>query len=161
MTDTTIAWLGAVGTVAQVVVAVVALYLAYRANRLNKDALFMERMVAELFEIVTLARRVKGLYARMFDPFEDVEEKVAARSAWLKAREEIDERLAEIQCMFSEVSVAAKAWEVLAGNEDTHIMSDALTIAKKDSVVEVTQRYAREHDVFVQEVGKLMRTLRR
>ena len=162
MTESTIpTWLGAIGSLAQVVTAVVALYLVYRSNRLNKDAPFLQRIVTELFEIVMVARRVKALYVRMFDPFNNSAEKVAARSEWLKAREEVDERLSEIHCMFSEVDVARKAWEEVSATEDTHVMSDALRIAKRESIDDAKQKYCREHDGFVEEVGKLMRTLRR
>lgn len=162
MTEGTVpAWLGPVGSVAQIILAIVAVYLAYTANKLNKESLFMQRILVELFEIVTLARKVKGLYVRMFDPFDSVRDKYAARSEWLKAREEVEERLAEIKCMFSELGVAEKAWQRVADTEDSHVNGDALKIPDKGSISEVTHKYAREHDAFVREVGRLVRTLRR
>jgi len=153
-------WMSAIATVAQVIVAAVALYLAFRANRLNKDALFMQRIIAELFDIVALARKVKVSYVRMFDPFDTPQSKNDARATWLKIREEVAERLAEIRQMFSEVGVVVDAWSKLEEEEDTHIMGAVLKIDDPHVIADATKRYSRTHEAFIQELGKLVRTLR-
>jgi hypothetical protein len=147
-------------TVAQVIIALVAIYLAGKANYLNKEAHFLQRIISELFEILTLARKVKASYLRMFDPFDSLDDKRTARTAWLQAREAVEERLVEIHHMFPEVDGALQAWKGLEEVEDTHAMSDVLTIGNQ-SMGDATTKYSRSHRAFLAKVGTLMKTIRK
>ena len=161
MSEATFTWIQAVGVLAQVVTAIVAIVLAYRANQLNKESLFLERIISELFDILISARAVNDCYVRLFGSFPTVKEKQEARSQWLKERERVSVRLREISQLLPEIETAAKAWAKLEEEEDTHARGDGKKIADAKVADEAKKRYERAHSEFVTSMATLMKSLRR
>lgn len=160
MTESTFNWIQAVGVGAQVITAIVAVLLAYRANQLNKESLFLQRVIAELFEILMLARGVSDCYTRLFGSFPTIKEKQEARTKWLEERERVSVRLRDISQMLPEIATAAEAWVKVEEEEDSHARSDGKKIADAKIADEAKKRYERTHKEFVTTMATLMKSIR-
>lgn len=152
--------ISAVGSIAQVVIATVALFLAYKANRLNKDSVFAQRVIQELFDIITMAREVQTSYTQLFNKFGSKKAKVEMRTAWVQKREQVATRIAEIATIFPEVKQTEAAWEELEQVEDTHIFTDALVVTDASACDDAKTRYERVHATFIETVSQLIRKMR-
>ena len=149
-------WSGvqAAGSVAQVVTAIVALYFAYKAVRSNRDAIFIQSIVSNMFEIVTKARVVRRRYLLLLDAFQDGASRDAARDAWLASRDEVSALLHEVSQLLPEIRPAYQSWLELEREEHHHILATSHAAASARTTREATERYGRVHEAFLNKMGE-------
>ena len=116
----------AAGSVAQVIVAIVAVGLALWALRIERDSVFVDRILAGLVDVLVQAREVQERYRALFGVHASKEAKLAARMAWLRERERVGMILADYATMFDEVQPVADAWEKVEAEEDSHVANQNL-----------------------------------